>query len=246
MNLLLLSNSRSPGAPYLAHALDAIRETAGTHARVFFVPFAGVTVAWDDFAATVRLALGPLGLTVESAHDGARVEDADVVMVGGGNSFHLLKHCRERGLLERISRRVRDGAPYIGWSAGANLACPTIRTTNDMPIVETGSLDALGLVDFQINPHFTNELPAGHQGETRADRLAEFLAVNPSVQVLGLPEGDWVRVRGGSLTLAGPKPALWFRAGEAPLPLEPGPLPAAFRLRLAATIPSRSTPPIES
>ena len=235
MNLLLLSNSRSPGSPYLAHALAAISETAGTSARVFFVPFAGVTVAWDDYTATVRQALGPLGLTIEAAHEGARVEDADVVMVGGGNSFHLLKHCRERGLLGRISRRVRDGAPYIGWSAGANLACPTIRTTNDMPIVEAGGLEALGLVDFQINPHFTNELPAGHQGETRADRLAEFLAVNPAVEVLGLPEGDWVRVREGSLMLAGPKPALWFRSGHAPLPVEPGPLPAAFTLRFADT-----------
>ncbi len=107
MNLLLLSNSRSPGSPYLAHALGAIGETAGTHVRVCFVPFAGVTVAWDDYTATVRQALGPLGLTVESVHEGARVEDADVVMVGGGNSFHLLKHCRDRGLLERISRRVR-------------------------------------------------------------------------------------------------------------------------------------------
>lgn len=231
MNLLLLSNSRSAGSPYLAHALDAIVETAGTGTRVFFVPFAGVTVAWDNYTAMVREALGPLGLTVESAHDGARVEDADVVMVGGGNSFHLLKHCRDRGLLEPISRRVRDGVPYIGWSAGANLACPTIRTTNDMPIVETGSLDALGLVDFQINPHFTNELPAGHQGETRADRLAEFLAVNPAVQVLGLPEGDWVRASGNALHLVGPKPALWFRAGHTPAPVAPGPLPVEFVLR---------------
>ena len=231
MQLLLLSNSRSPAAPYLAHALDAIAETAGKGARVCFVPFAGVTVAWDDYTATVRETLRPLGLTVESAHDGARVEDADIVMVGGGNSFALLKHCRERKLLTRISRHVRDGAPYIGWSAGANLACPTIRTTNDMPIVETGGLDALGLVDFQINPHFTNELPAGHQGETRSDRLAEFLVENPAVQVLGLPEGDWVRVSGDVLELAGPKPALWFRAGHAPEPVAPGPLPGAFVVR---------------
>lgn len=100
-----------------------------------------------------------------------------------------------------------------------------------MPIVETGSFDALGLVDFQINPHFTNELPTGHQGEMREDRLAEFLAVNPAVQVLGLPEGDWVRVSGDALSLAGPKPALWFRAGHAPAPLAPGALPSAFMMR---------------
>jgi dipeptidase E len=231
VNLLLLSNSKNPGTPYLAHALDAIAETAGVGKRVFFVPFAAVTVSWDDYTAKVRSTLEPLGLTIDAAHDGARVEDADVVMVGGGNSFHLLKHCRDRGLLERIGRRVRDGAPYIGWSAGSNLACPTIRTTNDMPIVETGGFDALGLVDFQINPHFTNELPVGHQGETREERLAEFVAANPAVQVLGLPEGDWVRVRGEELLLAGPKPAMWLRAGHATTPVAPGTLPGAFTVR---------------
>ena len=232
MNLLLLSNSKNPGTPYLAHALDAIAETVGANKRVFFVPFAGVTVAWDLYTENVRSALEPLGLAIAAAHDGARVEDADVVMVGGGNSFHLLKHCRDRGLLERICRRVRDGAAYIGWSAGSNLACPTIRTTNDMPIVETGGFDALGLIDFQINPHFTNALPAGHQGETREERLAEFLAVNPAVEVLGLPEGDWVRANAEELALAGPKPALWLRSGHSAVPVEPGALPPAFRVRL--------------
>ena len=231
MNLLLLSNSRSPGSPYLSHAIDAIAETVGTGKRVFFVPFAGVTVTWGDYTEKVRTALEPLGLTIEAAHEGARVEDADVVMVGGGNSFHLLKHCRDRALLERLSHRVRDGAPYIGWSAGSNLACPTIRTTNDMPIVETGGFDALGLIDFQINPHFTNELPAGHQGETREERLAEFLAVNPSVQLLGLPEGDWVRVSGRELLLVGPKPATWLRAAHPPVMLAAGALPSEFAVR---------------
>jgi dipeptidase E len=231
MNLLLLSNSRSPDAPYLSHAVSAIAETAGMAKRVFFVPFAGVTINWDDYTQKVRAALSPLGLEIEAAHEGARLEDADVVMVGGGNSFHLLRECRDRGLLKPMSRRVRDGAPYIGWSAGANLACPTIRTTNDMPIVETGGFDALGLIDFQINPHFTNALPAGHQGETREERLAEFLAVNPKAQVLGLPEGDWVRVNGGALTLVGPKPALWLRAGQPPMSLTAGPLPPEFTVR---------------
>ena len=228
MDLLLLSNSTNPGSPWLSHAMEAIAEVAAGRTRVFFVPFAGVTLGWDDYATRLRTALAPLGLTIASAHEGAAVEDADIVMVGGGNSFHLLKHCRDRGLLGRMRRHVRAGAPYIGWSAGANLACPTIRTTNDMPIVDPGGLDALGLVTFQINPHFTNELPAGHQGETRQQRLEEFLVANPSVHVLGLPEGDWVRVKGREATLAGPKPALWFQAGRAPQALPAGPMPAAL------------------
>lgn len=231
MNLLLLSNSRNPGSPYLAHAMDAIAEIVGTRRRAWFVPFAGVTVDWDAYAENVRTALAPLGLTIAAAHEGGQLEDSDVVMVGGGNTFHLLRHCRERGLMERMRRHVGAGAPFIGWSAGSNIACPTIRTTNDMPIVETGGFDALGLIDFQINPHFTNELPAGHQGETREQRLAEFLVANPSVHVLGLPEGDWLRVTDADIRLAGPKPAIWFRAGHAAATLEPGPLPEMFRAR---------------
>lgn len=231
MNLLLLSNSRNPGSAYLAHALDAIAETVGPARRAWFVPFAGVTVGWDAYTDNVRAALAPLGITIVSAHEGAEVEASDAVLVGGGNTFHLLRHCRDRGLMERIRRHVMAGTPYVGWSAGSNMASPTICTTNDMPIVETGGFDALGLIDFQINPHFTNELPAGHQGETREQRLAEFLVANPAMHVLGMPEGDWVRVRGGEVRLQGPKPAVWFRAGHAPTLLEPGVLPDALRAR---------------
>jgi dipeptidase E len=226
MNLLLLSNSRTPGLPYLSHALPVIAETIGTRREVCFVPFASVTASWDDFLHLVQGALASLGLTIRGAHQGARPEDAEVLMVGGGNTFHLLKCCRDRGLLEPLREAARGGTPYIGWSAGANLACPTIRTTNDMPIVEPGSLDALGLVPFQVNPHFTNELPPGHQGETREQRLAEFLMANPAMQVLGLPEGDWVRWSGTGATLGGPRPAVWMRAGYPMEAVPPGPLPA--------------------
>lgn len=231
MELLLLSNSRNTGSPYLAHALDAIAESVGARKRVFFVPFAGVTVPWDDYAQNVRTALAPLGLDIRSAHEGAVLEECEVVMVGGGNTFHLLKQCRDAGLVSRIQQHVRAGAPYIGWSAGSNLACPTIRTTNDMPIVDPAGFDALGFLDFQINPHYTNELPTGHQGETREQRLAEFLVANPTVHVLGVPEGDWVRVRGGEVQLAGPRSAYWFRVGATVAEVQPGALPAALGVR---------------
>ena len=225
MELLLLSNSRSP-AGYLAHALDAIREIVGPRRRALFVPFASVTASWDDFADRVRGALSSLDLDIEPVHgatDPVRaVAEAEIVMVGGGNTFHLLRECRARGLLEPIASRVRAGAPYIGWSAGANLACPTISTTNDMPIVDPQGFGALGLVGFQINPHYTNALPPGHQGETRNERIAEYLQANPQATVLGLPEGDWVRVSGDSATLHGPHPALLFRAGREPEELAPG------------------------
>lgn len=226
MNLLLLSNSRSADGGYLVHASEAISEIASAGKRAAFIPYAGVTVGWDDYAARVQAVFSPLGIVVESTHraDDPRrlVQQAEIIVVGGGNTFALLKQCRDLGLLEAIASRVRAGVPYIGWSAGANLACPTICTTNDMPIVDPGGFDALDLVSFQINPHYTNALPVGHQGETRDQRIAEYLAANTSQVVVGVPEGDWLRVGPSSARLHGPLPATFFRSGHAPQALAPG------------------------
>lgn len=167
MQLLLLSNSRT-AAGFLNDYLPEIADFAGGTRNAVFVPFASVARPWDEFTAMVREALGfPLS-TVEKPEDLAR---AELIIVGGGNSFQLLRECRKRGLLSPIAKRVREGMKYLGWSAGSNLACPTIKTTNDMPIVDPGGLDALGLVPFQINPHYTNASLPGHHGETR-DRAA--------------------------------------------------------------------------
>lgn len=220
MNLLLLSNSRSPDGGYLTHAGEAIMEVAAGRKRAVFIPYAGVTISWDDYTQKVQGVFSPLGIEVTSAHScadpAALVAQAGIIVVGGGNTFNLLKCCREAGLLPLIASRVQAGTPYIGWSAGANLASPTICTTNDMPIVDPGGFDALGLVPFQLNPHYTNALPEGHQGETRDQRIAEYLVANPAQRVLGLPEGDWLRVADSQINLHGPRPAQWFRAGQEP------------------------------
>jgi dipeptidase E len=217
MDLLLLSNSRTPGG-YLTDYLPAIRELAGEKPKAAFIPFAGVAITWEEYRAKVQEAL-----PFEISHD---VETADLIIVGGGNTFHLLHHVRKRGLLEKIRKKVLNGqARYLGWSAGANLACPTIKTTNDMPVIDPGGLEALGLVPFQINPHYSNATPPGHQGETRNQRLEEFSRVNPYLPVIGLPEGDWIRVSKSSTILSGPHPAMWFTAGREPQPITPGPLP---------------------
>jgi len=217
MDLLLLSNSRTPGG-YLTDYLPAIRELAGGKPRAAFIPFAGVAITWEEYRAKVQEAL-PFAISED-------VEKADLIIVGGGNTFHLLHHVRKRGWLKLIAQRVREGkAKYLGWSAGANLACPTIKTTNDMPVIDPGGLEALGLVPFQINPHYTNASPPGHQGETRNQRLEEFSRVNPDLPVIGLPEGDWIRVSKSSTILSGPHPAMWFTAGRDPQPITPGPLP---------------------
>ncbi|MGY6270203.1 dipeptidase PepE [Achromobacter denitrificans] len=228
MNLLLLSNSSSD-AGYLAHALPDIRELAAPlpqGASAVFVPYAGVTRNWDDYTALVASALADTGLDIQGLHraedPAAALESAALIIVGGGNTFNLLGQLRSQGLLGAVARRVREGAAYLGWSAGSNLACPSICTTNDMPITDPKGFDALGLLSFQINPHYTNAHPPGHRGETRAQRLAEFCALNPAMPVLGLPEGSGLRVREGGITLIGPHEAPLFIGQEEPRAFRPG------------------------
>jgi dipeptidase E len=217
-NLLLLSNSRSADGSYLAHATEAIAEIAGARTRAVFIPYAGVTVGWDDYAQTVRDVFAPLGIAVDSVHTAADpralVAAAEIIVVGGGNTFNLLKCCRDAGLLPVIAEAVRGGAAYIGWSAGANLAGPTIRTTNDMPIVDPGGFDALGLVPFQLNPHYTNALPAGHQGETREQRLQEFLCRQPAGAWWACPKATGCVCAARRCGCTGLWPAKLFAAGR--------------------------------
>ena len=210
MELLLLSSSRT-AAGYFTDYLPEITAFAGGIRRAAFVPFAAVTRSWAEYADTVR---GALGLDLEIVMKPDDLSNAQLIIVGGGNTFQLLRECRNRGLLGAMKQRVSAGTKYLGWSAGANLACPTIKTTNDMPIVDPGGLDALGLISFQVNPHYLNISLPGHHGETRDERLAEFARVNPRLPVIGLPEGDWLRVSGSSIELGGPHPAVWFESGK--------------------------------
>jgi dipeptidase E len=193
--------------------------------RILFVPFAAVVRSYDQYAARVRERLKPINVEVDSLHEAAdaraAVERAEAVAVGGGNTFHLLRGMYEAGVVEAIRARVEAGTPYVGWSAGSNVACPTIRTTNDMPVVEPPSFAALSLVPFQINPHYTSETPPDRHGETRDERLAEFVHANPGVRVVGLREGTVLKIEGPRVTLLGGKPARIFFKGEAPGDLEP-------------------------
>jgi dipeptidase E len=218
MELLLLSSSRT-AAGYFTDYLAEIAAFAGGIRRAAFVPFAAVRRSWEEYAATVR---GALGFDLQIVKKSEDLANAELIIVGGGNTFQLLRECRDRGLLSAIKRQVSTGTKYLGWSAGANLACPTIKTTNDMPIVDPGGLDALGLVSFQINAHYLNVSVAGHHGETRDERLAEFARVNPALPVIGLPEGDWLRVSGSLIELRGPHPALWFEGDKPPAKLNAG------------------------
>ena len=225
MRLLLLSNSRNPGQGYLEHVRDEIRDFLGEVDQLVFVPYAGVQSP-ELYIAGVRQAFQLLGLRIQAVTEVsdpvAAIHAARGIAVGGGNTFQLLRRMYQTGLLAAVRERVLAGVPYIGWSAGSNLACPTIRTTNDMPVVQPPSFAALGLVPFQINPHYTERVLVDHGGESRDERIAEFLMLNPGVRVVGLREGSWLRVEGPEVVLGGPHPMRLFDAGAPPQDLAPG------------------------
>lgn len=224
MNLLLLSNSTQYGRGYLEHALDTVTAFLPENARLAFVPYA--LADHDAYTARVRGALEPAGIRVRGVHENAdpvaELAASDAVFIGGGNSFRLLDALYRTGLREAVRDAARNGLPYMGASAGTNMAAPTLRTSNDMPIVQPPSFEALGLVPFQINPHYLDPDPAStHKGETREERLTEFLEEN-DVPVLGLREGSWLRVREGVASVQGARPARLFARGDLPRELAAG------------------------
>jgi dipeptidase E len=224
--LLLISNSTLHGGGYLDHAESEIRDFLGKARRVLFVTFA--LFDRDAYAAKARVRFAAMGYELTSIHEVQNqqesVENAEAIFIGGGNTFRLLKSLYEFELLEPIRRCVENGVPYIGSSAGSNVAAPTIKTTNDMPIVEPPSFVALGLVDFQINPHYLDPDPASkHMGETREERLLQFLEDNET-PVVGLREGAIIRVENGSALLKGSTGARIFRRGQEAIEVLPGAL----------------------
>ena len=224
MQLLLISNSTLYGSGYLDHAESEIRDFLGDLKRVLFVPFA--LQDRDAYAATAKTRFAKMGYELSSIHTTKNpqqaIEEADAMFIGGGNTFRLLKTLYDYDLLEIIRDRVREGMPYIGSSAGSNVAAPTIKTTNDMPIVEPPSFAALGLVWFQINPHYLDADPSStHMGETREQRLLQYLEENDT-PVAALREGAMLRIENGETLLKGSSGARIFRRGLEPVEMSPG------------------------
>lgn len=222
--ILLLSTSTVFGGGYLEYAEAEVREFFSNIGRVLFVPFALHDHA--AYAAKVRERFTTMGFELESLHESRAAKEsvarAEAIFIGGGNTFRLLKKLYDLDLLDAIRARVAGGMPYLGASAGSNVAGPTIRTTNDMPIVQPPSFAALGLVPFQINPHYLDPAPGStHMGETRAERLLQYLEENDT-PVLGLREGAWLRIENGSCELRGTAGARLFRRAAAPRELAPG------------------------
>ena len=226
MNLLLISNSTNAGEAYLKYPINESAKSLEGIDVVVFVPYAAVTFSYDEYEAKVQDRLNEIGVKVRSIHHAINkrnfIRHAKAIMIGGGNTFALLKKMQEEDLLDMIFHRVKAGVPYIGWSAGSNVTCPTICTTNDMPIVQPESFRAIGLVSFQINPHYLDANPEGHAGETREQRIKEYLEANRSRYVVGLREGCMLRINDEGIQLIGSRPMRIFKKGQETYEVQPG------------------------
>ena len=214
VNVLAISSSRVGNSAYLEKAVPAIREFLGdTALNIAFIPFAAASGDYHSYLQMVVHGLQQLPHRIKLAepHNAAEViQAADVIMVGGGNTFKLLHDIYAHNVFDLVKQKVLNGTPYIGWSAGANITGSTICTTNDMPIIEPESFTAFGFFPFQLNPHYINMVTEGHNGETRDQRLEEYVMVNKDVLVVGLPEGTALLQRSGSYTFEGLKSGVYF------------------------------------
>nr|CAD7196601.1 unnamed protein product [Timema douglasi] len=216
--LLLISSSKVHGHEFLGHAVDDINtllKTANVR-KVLFVPYA--LGNHDDYTDRVTKPFSEWGFSLEGIHKAkdpiTAVNEAEAIFIGGGNTFRLLKTLYDNNLIEPIKRRVlKDGAPYIGSSAGTNVATVNICTTNDMPIVYPPSFSALGLIPININPHYLDPDPAStHKGETREERIQQYHELPNTPPVLGLREGCILKVTGDEAVLTGVIGARLFTA----------------------------------
>jgi dipeptidase E len=221
-NLLLISSSTVYGRGYLDHVESEIHSVLAGLDRVLFVPFA--LYDRDAYTAKAKHRFRQMGFLLESVHENLAqrpVKEAQAIFIGGGNTFRLLKALYDYDLLETIRDRVDAGVPFIGSSAGSIVACPTLKTTKDMPVVQPPSFDALHLVNFQISPHYLDPDPnSRHMGETQEERIMQYLEENDR-PVVGLREGTLLRVHRGSIVLRGDSSARIFRRGCKPAEVPP-------------------------
>jgi dipeptidase E len=227
MRLLLISNSTNPGEPYLDYPKNNIRDFLGHKpVKALFIPYAAVTFSYEEYEEKVAERFREIGHEIVSIHhfkdNKAAIQEAEAIVVGGGNTWQLLKTIRDNDLTGIVRQKVKTGTPYIGWSAGSNVACPTIRTTNDMPVVEPDSFEAFNLIPFQINPHYIDSNPSGHAGETREQRILEFIEINPDIFIAGLREGTMLTLEGDEITLSGLRSVRIFKKGELPREMNAG------------------------
>lgn len=213
-----------PGEPYLDYPKHEMKKFLGEKpVKALFIPYAAVTFSFDLYVEKVQERFAEIGHSVVGIHTFddpvAAVHQAEAIIVGGGNTWQLVRMMHDNHLMNPIREKVVAGTPYIGWSAGSNVACPTLRTTNDMPIIDPKGFDTMNMVPFQINPHYLDANPDGHAGETREQRIQEFLEINPNCYVVGLREGTMLLREEQSLRLIGSRTARIFKKGKDPVEL---------------------------
>jgi dipeptidase E len=214
-----------PGEEYLRYPMPEIKKFLGDQSlKILFIPFAAVSFSFDMYEARVKERFAEMNFDITSIHhaiDPAKaIREAEAIVAGGGNTWQLVRMMNDMGLFPLIRERVLAGIPFVGWSAGANIACPTLRTTNDMPIIDPKGFDCLDLVSFQINPHYLDKNPEGHGGETREQRIEEFIEINPGIYVVGLREGTMLYLEGERLSLIGTRTARIFKKGNIPVEVD--------------------------
>ncbi|MFI3283194.1 MAG: dipeptidase PepE [Rikenellaceae bacterium] len=223
--MLLISNSSAPGEEFLQNSISQIEELLHGVSSLCFVPHAAVTISMDEYYKKICTRLSHINIRVESLHLSSSpietLKNTEVICVGGGNTFALIHRLQQMGCVETIRKCVERGTPYIGWSAGSNIAAPKISTTNDMPIVEPRSFDALNLIPFQINPHYTDSTIEGHGGESREDRIREFIEMNRDIYVTGVREGSMLKILGDNIELMGKNTMRLFKYGQSPKEFAP-------------------------
>lgn len=227
MKLLLISNSTMKGEPYLDYPKNEIQKFLGKKpVTAVFVPYAAVTFSFDEYCEKVEERFAEIGHHVVGIHTFSNhvkaIRKAEAIVVGGGNTWQLVRMMHDQKLMNPIREKVFNGTPFIGWSAGSNVACPTLRTTNDMPIIDPKGFDCTNLVPFQINPHYLDANPEGHGGESREQRIEEFLEINPNCYVAGLREGTMFKLENQKLELIGKHKCRIFKRGTEPYELSAG------------------------
>lgn len=226
-NLLLASTSTLHSQSYLEYLLLELKRFYSGASEVIFIPYARPGgISHNDYTVKARAAFGQIDLNLRGLHEfpdpKEALEQAQGIFTGGGNTFLLVRTLYSLGLMQPLKEQVNGGTPYLGTSAGTNIAGLTMKTTNDMPIVYPPSFNTLGLVPFNINPHYLDPDPSTtHQGETRETRIKEFHQFN-NIPVVGLREGSWLAVQGKEITLKGSLSARVFLPESAPYEIEPG------------------------
>lgn len=224
-SIIIASTSTLHGGNYLEYLLPTLQSHFKNCSTILFIPYARPSgISHDEYTKKAVQAFASINIKVQGIHEFENpeeaIQNAEGVFTGGGNTFLLVTQLYKNKIMQLLAEKVKNGTPYLGTSAGSNICGLSMQTTNDMPIIYPPSFQTLGLIPFNLNPHYLDpDANSQHMGETRETRIKEFHAFN-AIPVLGLREGSWLEVKGNKITLKGALKARLFKQNEAPQELE--------------------------